>query len=252
MNAAIVAIAGLDPEQASGILFKLEIGSALCPHLANSTVGQLKKKVEDGMALLEQSAVGIGPPKQLFYSAKLFQVSSISTMGEAFCADVRVTMSYILTRQDVYQFIMKPVGWQPAWLPNPFLMTNAADMEGGKTRMEPPIVRKVQTQDGSIEIRVFVTWIMSAECHETLELQACDATLPVCLPNQRILPHMPSHMLSHPNECLLLPGQNFPFDVQWFHVKMRSVQDHGVEMLRSDEARDPSACDVGPATQPSM
>ena len=90
-------------------------------------------------------------------------------------------MSYLVPRNDVYDFIMNPVGWQPSWTPSYFEIINCGEDDKWTpgliamaltlpmslpmslplslplSDMDPPQLRKLRVGD-KWEIRVFIVY----------------------------------------------------------------------------------------------
>eukprot|EP01052_Picozoa_sp_SAG31_P027581 SAG31_NODE_2591_length_5425_cov_4.004694_5_plen_120_part_00 len=61
-----------DPEMASGILFRMDPGSTLCPMAHRSGTDQLEAKIKDAVDLMQgkECLTGFLQPKEIFYKAQ--------------------------------------------------------------------------------------------------------------------------------------------------------------------------------------
>ena len=72
-----VEFAGVDTDAASGILFRMNPGSALCPMVLPSQEEELEKKIEEGVEMLHNSVVLLHEspvPAQVFYKLYMQKV----------------------------------------------------------------------------------------------------------------------------------------------------------------------------------
>ena len=71
-----VEFAGIDTDAASGILFRMNPGSTLCPMVLPSQDEELEKKIEEGVRLLRNSVVlhESPVPAQVFYKLYMQKV----------------------------------------------------------------------------------------------------------------------------------------------------------------------------------
>eukprot|EP01052_Picozoa_sp_SAG31_P027582 SAG31_NODE_2591_length_5425_cov_4.004694_6_plen_138_part_01 len=104
---------------------------------------------------------------------------------------VRIAMSYQVTRRDVYNYVVDSDSWQPAWLPEPFVPVNAQDIAECSAIMQPPKLATVSTDAPfqKLEARLngkmhaIVTFVYRGTFEETFELYNFPFDVQVCPPN---------------------------------------------------------------------
>ena len=74
--------------------------------------------------------------------------------GETFDAELTIEYNYLLTREDIFRYIMSPMEWKPSWLPDEFRMLNTTENDPD-VHMLPPQVRitdkDVRAADGAAQ-----------------------------------------------------------------------------------------------------
>ena len=197
VHASWVEFAHLRPEAAAGLLFRLDSDTAMCPMLQKGNASQVNAQIKDATDLLRNSVVSkTDVPAIVNCALKLASVSNISTTGETFDAELTVEYDYLLTREDVFRYMMHIPGmeWKPSWIPDQFRLLNATESEAD-VHMLPPQVRVTNNSADEKELSALVTWQVRAQFVEAFELQ------------------------------------HYPFDVQHFHVQMECEQPEGVKMM---------------------
>lgn len=188
--------ANLPADEASGFMFRVNEGSSVCPVLRPASIHELEGKLLEAVELLKGSRVyQRGEAHRVRYWPTFFRVTEISTTSGTFQADLELAMDYLVPRDDVFEYIIRPDGWKPRWIPRPFEALNAKDMESVRTQIYPPTL-KLLVKDEGRELRAELLMSYRGVFAEQFELQS------------------------------------FPFDVQPLHVKLTCEQDYGVEMER--------------------
>eukprot|EP01051_Picozoa_sp_SAG22_P016927 SAG22_NODE_2497_length_2510_cov_1.882621_4_plen_324_part_00 len=119
VHASWVVFANLRPEAAAGLLFRLDPEKVQCPMLQRSNAEQVTAQITDATELLRNSVTSkTDVPAIVHCDLNLASVSNISTTGESFDAELTIEYEYLLTRADVYAYIMSSGAtsqWEPAW-----------------------------------------------------------------------------------------------------------------------------------------
>ena len=176
----------------------------LCPMVKPSAMKELEAKLEEATNLCYDSVVGRSSrPERVDYTASIRKITNISTTGELFGAEVLVTMTYLVSRRDVFNYAIDPEAWQPEWVPAALEAQNGASHDVNMTALNS----RIEASDNGHGRRVLkakLIWLIRGDFVESLELQA------------------------------------FPFDVQCFNVKLHSKSDPAVEYVCVPDRKGPS------------
>lgn len=132
------------------------------------------------------------------YWPTIFRVTGVAALEGAFQAEIEIAIDYLVSRDDVFEYIIRPAGWTPRWHPKTFETLNAYDAESVRTQVCAPTLKVLEGGQGR-ELRAEILVSYRGTFEERFELQS------------------------------------FPFDVQPLHVKLHVEQESGVEMEMKDE-----------------
>jgi len=204
-----VEYAQLDPESAAGFLYRVEGGSSVCKHLKPPSNMDLDQKLREAVDHLQGARVWHRTEMhRVFYKPIMFRMLEVGTTTGTFSAELEVAVEYLVGRDDVFHYIIKPQGWKPTWMPKLFTVLNGVDNESVVTHVYPPSLKVYENaptqssarpagqENAQREIRAMIVVNYRGTFTENFELHA------------------------------------FPFDIQGLHVKLHVDQDSSVEMVR--------------------
>jgi len=190
--------ANLSADEASGFMFRINEGSPICPTLRPPVLDELDRKLHEAVELLHGSRVfQRGEAHRVRYWPTIFRITDISTTAGTFEAELEIAMDYLVSRDDVFEYIIRPAGWKPRWHPKTFEPINAQHIDAVRTQIYPPTLKVLEGGSGQQkELRAEILISYRGTFEERFELQS------------------------------------FPFDVQPLHVKLEAEQEPGVQMVR--------------------
>jgi len=194
VHASWVRFAKLNPDEATGIMFRVDSGNSVCPMLRprdDTLVGKLRKATD---LLTGATVYQRGDPRKVYYHPVACSVQEINSVSGHFQAMVVLSLEFLMTRDDVFEYIIHPDGWRPEWLPNIFEVINARDTNAVTHWVESARL-KVHNERGKRCIHAHIVITYHGVFAEKYEMEA------------------------------------FPFDVQPLHIKLRAVQETDVTMV---------------------
>jgi hypothetical protein len=193
--------ANISADDASGFMFRLNRGSKVCPVLRPPLDDELDHKLHEAAELMHGSRVyQKGDAHIVRYWPTTFKVSDISSTDGTFEVELELAMDYLVSRDDVFEYIIRPQCWKPRWHPRVFEPMNARDIDAVRTQVSSPTLKVLGEAGQRRELRAEILITYRGVFEELFELQS------------------------------------FPFDVQPLHVKLHVEQDGDTEMVLLDKA----------------
>ena len=196
-----VEASNLNVNQAMGFMLRASVADPVCPMLLPAQSVDVDAKLLAAKTFLQGTQVYVeGEKRVVNYSVDITRIADINTQFEQFYANVTVTMTYKVDRNDVFAFAMEPTDWKPSWKPDPLEARNATRAEDlSVTHLDPRLV----VRDNGPGLGRDVCAVLTTE-----------------------------YSSNYRNEYSL---RGFPFDLQALTVEFRLTCEPGVEYICNNE-----------------
>jgi len=196
VHASWVEFAKLSPRDAVGFMLRVNEGTSICPMIQPNFYEETIAILRKAQDFLHDATFYEGGTREVFYRVRRASLMQISTKEERFQAEVSIELRYLVSAEDVFEYAINPYGWNVNWRPNKLQVLNMAENDSVESRELRPTFSK--RDDGT-------------------RVSACASVITVY-----------RGVFTEPLELY-----KFPFDTQWFHVKLSESQQSDV-IFRKD------------------
>lgn len=140
--------------------------TSLVPHLAPSGLAMIQDKIKAARRFMSEcDLVEAQAERVVRIKMDDIRIGKLATQEEMFEADVKFTLSWLITRDELYQRIVKPHDWLPSWCPPAPAVLNSHQEGSVAITCKPVVLHK-----NGREVTLSQAWSIRGSFHETLEL----------------------------------------------------------------------------------